>query len=212
MRTGNALVRGRRSWWVTVVYASRSRTNVINAPEATVDSMEDTPGDRYLTRRWFLRSAGVLVLAGGGVSALASCAGSASESSQNAAPIGGGAVNLFREEGCSCCATYADYLRENGFAVDMKTVDDLKTIRDRYGIPEEAVGCHTSVVDGYVVEGHVPVEAINRVRTERPTVDGISVVGMPVSAPGMGEANGRPLDVLSFRNGTVDDYMSVTTF
>lgn len=121
-------------------------------------------------------------------------------------------MTLYRQEGCSCCATYADYLGENGFAVDMNTLDDLEPIRERYGIPEEAVGCHTSLVDGYVVEGHVPVEAINRLLSERPPFDGISVVGMPVSSPGMGEPNGRPLDVLSFRGGTVDDYMTLTTF
>lgn len=77
-----------------------------------------------------------------------------------------------------CCATYADYLRENGFTVEMNTSADLEPVRERYRIPEDAVGCHTSVVDGYVVEGHVPVEAIDRLLAERPTVDGISVVGM----------------------------------
>lgn len=121
-------------------------------------------------------------------------------------------MTLHRAEGCSCCATYADYLRENGFTVDMRTEDDLAPIRRRYGIPEAAVGCHTSVVDGFVVEGHVPVEAIERLLSERPAVDGISVVGMPVNSPGMGEPNGQPLDVLSFRGGRVADYMSVTTF
>lgn len=122
------------------------------------------------------------------------------------------AVTLYRKEGCSCCATYADYLRENGFTVDMNTLDDLDSIREQYGIPEAGVGCHTSVVDGYVVEGHVPVEAIDRLLSDRPALDGISVVGMPTNSPGMGDPNGEPLDVLSFRGGRVADYMSVTTF
>ena len=94
----------------------------------------------------------------------------------------------------------------------MNTLDDLEPIRQQYGIPEAGVGCHTSVVDGYVVEGHVPMEAIARVLSERPDLDGISVVGMPANSPGMGEPNGQPLDVLSFRDGRVEDYMSVTTF
>ena len=121
-------------------------------------------------------------------------------------------MTLHRAEGCSCCATYADYLRENDFDVDMKTHDDLEPIRARYGVPEAAVGCHTSVIDGYVVEGHVPVEAIDRLLSDRPTLNGISVVGMPVNSPGMGEPNGQPLDILSFHEGRVADYMSVTTF
>lgn len=94
----------------------------------------------------------------------------------------------------------------------MKTVDDLEPIRERHGIPEAGVGCHTSLIDDYVVEGHVPVEAINRLLSERPAIDGISVVGMPGNSPGMGEPNGEPLAILSIRDGRVADYMSVTTF
>ncbi len=124
----------------------------------------------------------------------------------------GTAVTLYRQEGCSCCATYADYLRENGFTVDMDTMDDLEPIRAEHGVPEAGVGCHTSVIDGYVVEGHVPVEAIDRLLSEQPDLDGISVVGMPVNSPGMGEPNGDPLEVLSIRDGRVAAYMSVTTF
>ena len=142
----------------------------------------------------------------------AACGRSGSERAQPSGPERGAAVTLYRQEGCSCCATYADYLRENGFTVDMNAVDDLEPVRDRHGIPEAGVGCHTSVVDGYVVEGHVPVEAIDRLLSERPAVDGISVVGMPTNSPGMGEPNGEPLEILSFRDGQVADYMSVTTF
>ena len=94
----------------------------------------------------------------------------------------------------------------------MNTMDDLDPIRAEHGVPEEGVGCHTSVIDEYVVEGHVPVEAIDRLLSERPALDGISVVGMPANSPGMGEPNGEPLDVLSFRGESVEDYMSVTTF
>lgn len=163
-------------------------------------------------RRSFVRSLGLTVLAGAGASLLGACADSGSGRGAASAPPNGKAVTLHRQKGCSCCATYADYLRDNGFAVEMETVEDLDPVRARYGIPEDAVGCHTSVVDDYIVEGHVPVEAIDRLLSERPDLDGISVVGMPASSPGMGEPDGEPLDVLSFRAGRVSDYMSVTTF
>lgn len=127
-------------------------------------------------------------------------------------PVAGTAVALYRQQGCSCCTAYADYLRDNGFAVDVTTLEDLEQIRAEHAIPEGAVGCHTSVADGYVIEGHVPVEATDRLLGERPDVDGIAVVGMPVSSPGMGRPNGEPLEVLSFRNGRVAEYLSVTTF
>lgn len=94
----------------------------------------------------------------------------------------------------------------------METLDDLQPIRERYRIPDAGVGCHTLVIDGYVVEGHVPVEAIDRLLSERPQLDGIAVVGMPPNSPGMGGPNGEPLEILSFRDGRVSDYMSVTTF
>lgn len=172
--------------------------------------MED-PGARFAqngSRREFLRSAGLLVLVGGGLAGLAACGDT---DVPDAAPRGI-AVSLYRQTGCSCCATYADYLRQNGFTVDLKTVDDLGPVRRKHAIPDDGVGCHTSLMDDYVVEGHVPVEAIDRLLSERPAVDGITVVGMPVSAPGMGKPNGTPLEVLSFHDGQVAEYMSVTTF
>lgn len=177
-----------------------------------VARVEDRAGHQhdFISRRTFLRSTTLLVLTGSGV--LAACGDSGSQRPQASAPAGAKPVTLYRQEGCSCCATYADYLRENNFAVDMKTVDDLEPIRERHGIPEAGVGCHTSLIDDYVVEGHVPVEAINRLLSERPAIDGISVVGMPGNSPGMGEPNGEPLAILSIRDGRVADYMSVTTF
>ena len=169
-------------------------------------------GRGRLSRRAFLRSTAAIAIAGTGLSVLAACGGSDPQPSDAAAPADGKTVTLYRQEGCSCCATYGDYLRENGFTVDMNTLEDLEPIRRQHGIPEAAVGCHTSVIDGYVIEGHVPVEAIDRLLSERPALDGITVVGMPVNSPGMGEPNGRPLEVLSFDRGRVADYMSVMTF
>ena len=181
----------------------------------TLTSMHevDGPDDGRLSRRDVLRTAGLFVLVGGGLgAALAACANDEPDTTPVAQPAQGTQATMYRQEGCSCCVTHADYLRENGFAVDLKTVDDLQPIRERYGVPEAGVGCHTAVIDGYVVEGHVPVEAIERMLSERPRIDGIAVVGMPTNSPGMGEPNGEPLQVLSIRDGHVADYMSLTTF
>lgn len=178
----------------------------------TVGSVRaDTPSPDHLSRRTFLRSAGLVVMVGSGVSVLAACGDTPKQPDASATPRGI-AVTLFRKEGCGCCATYADYLRDNGFTVDMNTVEDLDSIRERYRVPEAGVGCHTSVIEDYVVEGHVPVEAIDRLLSDQPAVDGISVVGMPTNSPGMGDPNGEPLEVLSIRDGRVEKYMSVMTF
>ena len=175
--------------------------------------MDDRPDHPELgiSRRMFLRSVGLALFVGSTASVVAAC-GDRAPRERASAPAGARSVTLHRQEGCSCCATYADYLRDNGFDVEMNTLADLTTTRERYRIPEAAVGCHTSVVDGYVVEGHVPMAAIDRLLSERPTIDGISVVGMPANSPGMGEPNGEPLTVVSFRDGQVADYMSVVKF
>jgi hypothetical protein len=83
------------------------------------------------------------------------------------------------------------HLRANGFAVKDEGVGDLGPIKTRYKVPVALESCHTAVIDGYVVEGHVPADTIKRLLRERPRVAGIGVPGMPVGAPGM-EAPGQP--------------------
>lgn len=78
-----------------------------------------------------------------------------------------------------------DHLRENGFEVKAEDLPDLRPVRTRYGVPRSLQSCHTGVVDGYVVEGHVPADAIKRLLAERPAVAGLAVPGMPIGSPGM---------------------------
>jgi hypothetical protein len=75
------------------------------------------------------------------------------------------AATLYKNPQCSCCEGYADYLRENGFEVTVKPTHDLPLMHRQYGVPEPLVGCHTTLVDGYVVEGHVPVNTLIRLLT-----------------------------------------------
>ncbi|MBK5654040.1 MAG: CopG family transcriptional regulator, partial [Rhizobium sp.] len=92
---------------------------------------------------------------------------------------------LYKNPDCSCCDGYAAYLRENGFAVDVKPTNDLAQISLNAGIPENLQGCHTMFIDGYVVDGHVPVKTIRKLLTERPAIAGITLPGMPTGSPGM---------------------------
>jgi hypothetical protein len=98
---------------------------------------------------------------------------------------GPSAATLYKNPQCSCCETYADYLRENGFEVTVEPTHDLPLMKRQYGVPAELEGCHTTLVDGYVVEGHVPVATILRLLSERPAIKGISLPGMPAGSPGM---------------------------
>ena len=100
-------------------------------------------------------------------------------------------VTLYKNPECGCCEGYADYLRQHGFAVTTKSTPDLSEISHKAGIPTDLQGCHTAFIGDYVVDGHVPVEAINKLLTERPGIKGITLPGMPLGSPGMsGEKSG----------------------
>jgi hypothetical protein len=92
---------------------------------------------------------------------------------------------LYKTPQCGCCEGYAAYLRENGFAVDVRPANDLAQISQNAGVPENLQGCHTMFVDNYVVDGHVPVSVIRKLLSERPKIAGITLPGMPEGSPGM---------------------------
>jgi hypothetical protein len=109
---------------------------------------------------------------------------------------------LYKMPYCGCCEGHAEHLRENGIQLEIHEVDDLAPVRQDHGVPAGLEGCHTLLIDGYVVEGHVPADTIRRLLNERPDgVAGISIPGMPVGVPGMpGEPEG-PIDVYAFGQG-----------
>lgn len=96
------------------------------------------------------------------------------------------AMTLYKSPACGCCEKYVDYLRENGFAVKAVNESDMDAIKKRHGVSHVA-SCHTALVGGYVVEGHIPVAAIRKLLKEKPAITGISVPGMQMNSPGMGE-------------------------
>lgn len=93
---------------------------------------------------------------------------------------------LYKNPQCSCCEGYADYLRQNGFQVDVTPTNDLAEISRKAGVPAGLEGCHTTFIDGYVIDGHVPVDVVRRLLTEKPAIAGITLPGMPMGSPGMG--------------------------
>jgi len=101
-------------------------------------------------------------------------------------------VTLYKNPQCSCCEGYVAYLKENGFAVESKPTNDLAEISRKAGVPEQFQGCHTAFIEGYVVDGHVPVEAIRKLLAERPAIAGITLPGMPMGSPGMAGTKTEP--------------------
>jgi hypothetical protein len=137
-----------------------------------------------------MRALSVLLL----ISSLAlSTPGAAGETSRHA--------TLYKNPQCGCCEGYADYLRENGFDVTVKPTHNLPLLHRQHGVPEALAGCHTTLVDGYVVEGHVPIGPVLRMLTERPAIKGISLPGMPAGSPGMFGEKTTPFTIYEITDG-----------
>ena len=102
-----------------------------------------------------------------------------------------------------------DHLRANGFRVKPIPVSDPGAVRRRHGVPDKLGGCHTALVAGYAVEGHVPAREIRRLLAERPKAKGLAVPGMPAGSPGMPSDKPQPYDVLLVKtDGTATIYQS----
>lgn len=96
---------------------------------------------------------------------------------------------VYKAESCGCCAGWVDYMKAKGRESKVVAMDDVGPTKHKLKVPEVMQSCHTAVIDGYVIEGHVPAEAIDKLLSERPKVTGIAAPGMPQGSPGM---SGRP--------------------
>ena len=121
-------------------------------------------------------------------------------------------LEVWKMRGCPCCAGWAERFEAAGFATNVQEVDDVGAVRAAAGVPTDLGGCHTSKVAGYVIEGHVPVAAVQRLLAERPAILGLAVPDMPLGSPGM-EIEGEkaePYEVIAFAaDGSRSVFMEV---
>ena len=110
-------------------------------------------------------------------------------------------ATLYKDPQCGCCQAYADHLRESGFTVTVRPTHDLAQIKRQHGVPAGFEGCHTTLIDGYVVEGHVPMNSLDRLLVERPDIKGISLPGMPPGSPGMTGHKAEPFTIYELSDG-----------
>lgn len=108
-------------------------------------------------------------------------------------------VDVYKNPTCGCCGKWVRHMRDGGFSVVVHDVDDLGAVRARAGVPIALASCHTAWVDGYVVEGHVPASDVRKLLAERPKAVGLTIPGMPASAPGMDVPGAIAYDVLLFQ-------------
>ena len=149
----------------------------------------------------------MILLLVAGLLLLAGCS-----STRNTPPIGSIGETVFtvyKSQQCGCCMGYIGYLDSNGIDFKVNAVPDVSPMKDKYMIPENMRSCHTTVAGKYFIEGHVPLEAINKMMQEKPDIDGIALPGMPSGAAGMpGTKNGK-FKIYSIKNGQPELFMEI---
>ncbi|MBI2657213.1 hypothetical protein HYX08_00795 [Candidatus Woesearchaeota archaeon] len=119
-------------------------------------------------------------------------------------------VTIFHDPSCGCCGLYSDYMKRNNFDVEVRQISNLAPIKEQYDVPNKMLSCHTSVVGDYFVEGHVPVEAIEKLLSEKPDIRGISLPGMPSASPGMPGRKAGPFIIYSIaKDGSTAEFMRI---
>lgn len=116
---------------------------------------------------------------------------------------------VYKSPTCGCCVGYAEELTKQGFAVEVVPTENMDEIKTKYGIPADQQSCHTIAIDDYVVEGHVPMEAVAKLLTERPDIEGIGLPRMPSGTPGMPGPKRAPYEVYQLSAGTVTPYVTI---
>jgi hypothetical protein len=111
-------------------------------------------------------------------------------------------ITVYKDPSCGCCKSWIEHLVKHGYRVDAKDTPAMAEVKRTLGVPDALTSCHTAVVSGYLIEGHVPAADIARLLKEKPKVAGLAVPGMPMGSPGMEGSRQQHYQVLSFdKNG-----------
>ena len=122
-----------------------------------------------------------------------------------------GEMNFYKSQSCGCCSVYEGYLRSKGdLSFKTNNAEDITSIKNKYGIPNELQSCHTFVIGDYFVEGHIPLEAIEKLMREKPDIAGIAMPGMPSGSPGMpGTKKGDFVIYAVNKDGSSKEFMRI---
>ncbi|HEX6627941.1 MAG TPA: DUF411 domain-containing protein [Gemmatimonadaceae bacterium] len=107
-------------------------------------------------------------------------------------------ITVYKDPSCGCCKNWIEHLIKHGYRVDAKDSPDMAQIKNTLGVPGDLKSCHTAVVDGYLIEGHVPAADIDRLLATKPKIKGLAVPGMPMGSPGMEGPTKQHYQVLAF--------------
>ena len=118
-------------------------------------------------------------------------------------------VEVFKTPSCGCCYGYVLFLEKEKFEVKQTDMRSLHSIKQKYNIPIEMQSCHTTIMGKYFIEGHVPIEAINKLLKEQPDIDGIALPGMPIGTPGMPGDKDEPYVIYQLTDGKFSVFMTI---
>ena len=166
--------------------------------------------NQLLKQPWFRLGATILIVSGVGIGVYSAVVSSNANHPVIAESLSPEAlqVTAFRSPTCGCCGAWIEHMQAQGFQVKDNLVEDMEAVKREHNVPGNLAACHTAVVNGYVVEGHIPAADVNRLLTEKPEVLGIAVPGMPIGSPGMeSETVKEPYTVFTF-----DQRGQTTTF
>lgn len=113
-------------------------------------------------------------------------------------------IKVFQSKTCGCCHKWVEHLRAQGLKVSSVMMDDVTPVKMKYKIPDRLTSCHTAIVEGYLIEGHVPAKAIKKLLSEKPAIKGLFVPGMPMGSPGMEGPYKEAFDVIALKNSGAD--------
>ncbi|MCR4335147.1 MAG: hypothetical protein NUV57_01270 [archaeon] len=118
-------------------------------------------------------------------------------------------VELYKSASCGCCSGYAAEMSGKNFNVEKINTENMSNIKTQYNIPSNMQSCHTSIIEGYFVEGHVPIEAVNKLLEERPDIDGIALPRMPAGSLGMPGVKQGKFIIYALKNGNATVFMEI---
>lgn len=118
-------------------------------------------------------------------------------------------LTVYRDPDCGCCIYHGNYLKSKGFDLKIIRTRDMDSIKKKYNIPRDMQSCHTTVWKGYFIEGHIPIEAINKLIKEKPAIDGIALPSMPSGAPGMPGLKTGKFRIHQLLDGKMSDFLSI---
>lgn len=118
-------------------------------------------------------------------------------------------ITVYKSQSCGCCTGFTSFLKSKGFQVEVVTLEDTSALKDKYNIPEDMRSCHTSIIGGYFIEGHMPIEAVNKLLEEKPDIDGIALPDMPSGSPGMPGSKIEDWKIYSIKDGISSEFIVI---